>query len=240
MARCVAAMRARVARPRHRQVPHRHRRPGQRGRPGAVHRRGRRRRLPHLHRARAQGLARGAVAQGEPRGAAARLRPRLAAEGGPSRARDRHQRRHRLARRGRGAPGPRRRRGAGPRRLSEPLSAGRGRRPPVRGRGGRPRRAAPCSEQLIPYAERHVRHGGRLNNVTRHILGLYHGRPRARAFRRHLSERAPREGAGVEVLRGGDRALPKATQQRPWRLRSKLAARSRVARHASSGRPRLR
>ena len=42
---------------RHRQVPHRHRRPGQRGRPGAVHRRGRRRRLPHLHRARAQGLA---------------------------------------------------------------------------------------------------------------------------------------------------------------------------------------
>ena len=55
-------------------------------------------------------------------------------------------------------------------------------------------------EQLIPYAERHVRNGGRLNNIVRHVLGLYHGRPRARAFRRHLSERAPREGAGVEVL----------------------------------------
>jgi tRNA-dihydrouridine synthase A len=55
-------------------------------------------------------------------------------------------------------------------------------------------------EQLIAYAERHVRNGGRLNNVTRHILGLYHGRPRARAFRRHLSELAPREGAGVDVL----------------------------------------
>jgi tRNA-dihydrouridine synthase A len=56
-------------------------------------------------------------------------------------------------------------------------------------------------EALVPYVERHLQGGGRLNNVTRHILGLYHGRPRARAFRRHLSELAPRHGAGVEVLR---------------------------------------
>ena len=157
VARCVAAMQARVARARHRQVPHRHRRPGQRGGPGAVHRRGGRRRLPHRHRARAQGLARWALAQGEPRGAAARLPPRLPPEGRPSRARDRHQRRHRLARGGRGAPGARRRRRAGPRRLSEPLSAGRGRWPPVRGRGtaahaprraraARPLRRAACPQ----------------------------------------------------------------------------------------------
>jgi tRNA-dihydrouridine synthase A len=56
-------------------------------------------------------------------------------------------------------------------------------------------------EALIPYAERHVRAGGRLNTVARHILGLYHGCPRARAFRRHLSELAPRDGAGIDVLR---------------------------------------
>jgi len=55
-------------------------------------------------------------------------------------------------------------------------------------------------EALIPYVERHLRAGGRLNNVTRHVLGLYHGQPRARAFRRHLSERAPRSGAGIDVL----------------------------------------
>ena len=68
-------------------------------------------------------------------------------------------------------------------------------------------------EALIPYAERHLGAGGRLNNITRHILGLYHGRPRGRAFRRHLSENAVREGAGVEVLaaaqalaRGADEA----------------------------------
>jgi tRNA-dihydrouridine synthase A len=56
-------------------------------------------------------------------------------------------------------------------------------------------------EQLLPYAEGHVRNGGRLNNIVRHILGLYHGRPRGRAFRRHLSELAPRAGAGIDVLR---------------------------------------
>jgi tRNA-dihydrouridine synthase A len=56
-------------------------------------------------------------------------------------------------------------------------------------------------ETLLPYAERHIRTGGRLNNIARHILGLYHGQPRARAFRRHLSERAPRDGAGIGVLR---------------------------------------
>jgi tRNA-dihydrouridine synthase A len=60
------------------------------------------------------------------------------------------------------------------------------------------RRAA--VEALLPYAERHIAAGGRLNNIVRHILGLYHGRPRARAFRRHLSEHAPRDGAGIDVL----------------------------------------
>jgi tRNA-dihydrouridine synthase A len=53
---------------------------------------------------------------------------------------------------------------------------------------------------LVPYVERHLAAGGRVNNIARHILGLYHGRPRARAFRRHLSEQAPRAGASAEVL----------------------------------------
>ncbi len=56
-------------------------------------------------------------------------------------------------------------------------------------------------ESLIPHVERHLAGGGRLNNVARHILGLYHGQPRARAFRRHLSERAVKDGAGIDVLR---------------------------------------
>jgi tRNA-dihydrouridine synthase A len=60
---------------------------------------------------------------------------------------------------------------------------------------------AAALERLIPYADRHIQAGGRLNNVTRHVLGLYHGRPRARLFRRHLAENAVREGATTEVLR---------------------------------------
>ncbi len=36
--------------------------------------------------------------------------------------------------------------------------------------------------------------------MTRHILGLFHGQPRARAFRRHLAENAHLDGAGIEVL----------------------------------------
>jgi tRNA-dihydrouridine synthase A len=55
-------------------------------------------------------------------------------------------------------------------------------------------------ERLIPHVERHLAAGGRLNNVARHVLGLYHGQPHARAFRRHLSELAVKDGAGVEVL----------------------------------------
>jgi tRNA-dihydrouridine synthase A len=56
-------------------------------------------------------------------------------------------------------------------------------------------------ETLIPYVEEHLARGGRLNNIARHILGLYRGQHHARAFRRHLAQNAPRPGAGVEVLR---------------------------------------
>ncbi|MDX9768286.1 MAG: tRNA dihydrouridine(20/20a) synthase DusA [Ectothiorhodospiraceae bacterium] len=53
---------------------------------------------------------------------------------------------------------------------------------------------------LLPYVERELARGTRLHAITRHILGLYQGRPGARAWRRILSERACRAGAGIEVL----------------------------------------
>ncbi len=53
---------------------------------------------------------------------------------------------------------------------------------------------------LLPYIEAQLRDGARLNHITRHLMGLYHGVPGARKFRRHLSEHAHRPGAGVEVL----------------------------------------
>ena len=56
-------------------------------------------------------------------------------------------------------------------------------------------------EQMLPYVEQHLARGGRLNNITRHVLGLYHGQPGAKAFRRYLSENAIGDAAGIEVLR---------------------------------------
>ena len=53
---------------------------------------------------------------------------------------------------------------------------------------------------MLPYIERHLAQGGRLHAVTRHMLGLFAGRPGARGWRRTLSERAHRPGAGVEVV----------------------------------------
>ncbi|MGD9785965.1 MAG: tRNA dihydrouridine(20/20a) synthase DusA [Hyphomicrobiaceae bacterium] len=55
-------------------------------------------------------------------------------------------------------------------------------------------------EEMVSYVARHIAAGGRLNNVTRHMLGLYHGRPRARAFRRHLSENGVGPAARAEAL----------------------------------------
>ena len=54
---------------------------------------------------------------------------------------------------------------------------------------------------MVPYIERHLDAGGRLNQVTRHMLGLFAGQPGARQWRRTLSERSTRPGAGIDVLR---------------------------------------
>ncbi len=51
------------------------------------------------------------------------------------------------------------------------------------------------------YVERQLKDGVRLGNMTRHMLGMFNGRPGARGFRRHLSENAPRRDADIAVLR---------------------------------------
>lgn len=55
-------------------------------------------------------------------------------------------------------------------------------------------------ETMMAYARDHIANGGRLVHVTRHMIGLFHGMPGARAWRRTLSEEAVGEGAGPEVL----------------------------------------
>jgi tRNA-dihydrouridine synthase A len=59
-------------------------------------------------------------------------------------------------------------------------------------------------DAMRPYISDHLATGGRLHQITRHMLGLFTGRPGARGWRRVLSEGAPRDGAGLHTL---DRAL---------------------------------
>ncbi len=63
-------------------------------------------------------------------------------------------------------------------------------------------------ESFMPYMERQLAAGVRLNSMSRHLLGLFHGRPGGRLFRRHIAENAYKRDAGCEVLREAVALLP--------------------------------
>ncbi|MCO5092588.1 MAG: tRNA dihydrouridine(20/20a) synthase DusA [Bosea sp.] len=56
-------------------------------------------------------------------------------------------------------------------------------------------------EALEPHIAAHLERGGRLHAFTRHLVGLFPGRPGARLFRRHLAERCVGADAGLDDLR---------------------------------------
>jgi tRNA-dihydrouridine synthase A len=70
----------------------------------------------------------------------------------------------------------------------------------------------------LPYIERKLGEGVRLADITRHMLGLFAGRPGARAFRRHLATHAVRRGADARVVEDAlalvDHALAPAASAR--------------------------
>ena len=55
-------------------------------------------------------------------------------------------------------------------------------------------------QAMLPYIGAHLAGGGKLHAVTRHMLGLFAGRPGARAWRRMLSEGAHRPDAGTALV----------------------------------------
>ena len=69
-------------------------------------------------------------------------------------------------------------------------------------------------EAFEPYLADALARGERLHAITRHMLGLFNGRPGARAYRRHLSTHGMRPDAGVATLRDAvatvSRELPEA------------------------------
>ncbi len=92
------------------------------------------------------------------------------------------------------------------------------------GEPGAPPSRAAVVRALLPYAEAQCIRGVPVKSITRHILGLFNGLPGARQWRRALSERAHRPGAGPEVIEAAletvlaaqARAAERAAQRAAW------------------------
>lgn len=65
-----------------------------------------------------------------------------------------------------------------------------------------------------PYIASHLETGGRLHDITRHMLGLFTGRPGARAYRRRLAMEGILPGAGLDVLRAAVDEVRSAEERR--------------------------
>jgi tRNA-dihydrouridine synthase A len=75
-------------------------------------------------------------------------------------------------------------------------------------------------EAMVPYIEEALADGVRLSHITRHMLGLFHGAPGARAWRRILTVGAVQPDAGVSVVR---EALAAVTERHDELVRAELA-----------------
>jgi tRNA-dihydrouridine synthase A len=62
-------------------------------------------------------------------------------------------------------------------------------------------------EEIYPYIEYHLAEGTPLTKMVRHIIGLFHGEPNARQWRRYLSENVYRKSAGMQTLYEAERLV---------------------------------
>ncbi len=70
-----------------------------------------------------------------------------------------------------------------------------------------PRTRDKVLRDYVDYVQRNVGVGVRLNHMSRHIVGLYHGEPSSRLFRRHISQNAHIPGSGSEILEQAYQAM---------------------------------
>ncbi len=78
---------------------------------------------------------------------------------------------------------------------------------------GAPMDAHQALENYLPFVERQLAEGVYLGHMSRHLMGLFQGRPGARAWRRHLSENAHKPGANADVLRRAAERVQNAPAQ---------------------------
>lgn len=55
-------------------------------------------------------------------------------------------------------------------------------------------------QSILPYIQSEMDKGTRLQHIVRHILGLFHGQPNGKLWRRYLSENAHKENAKIDVV----------------------------------------
>jgi tRNA-dihydrouridine synthase A len=79
-------------------------------------------------------------------------------------------------------------------------------------------------EAYEPYVAARLAEGERLHAMTRHMLGLFTGRPGARAYRRHLATEAVKPGANLQTLRDAVAHVSRAEAQPPRVLASAASA----------------
>ena len=69
------------------------------------------------------------------------------------------------------------------------------------------------AEAMLPYIERQLAEGVRLHGITRHMLGLFHGQPGGRIWRRQLGEAATRPGSDSRTVRAILDAMPETRRE---------------------------
>ncbi len=72
-------------------------------------------------------------------------------------------------------------------------------------------------ERYLPRVRRELETGTRLAAISRHMLGLFHGRPGARAWRRTLTVEGAAAGAGAEVIERALAEVRAAAERAPAR-----------------------
>ena len=61
---------------------------------------------------------------------------------------------------------------------------------------------------MLPYIENQLIQGQRLNYITRHILGIFHGQAGGKKFRRYISENAHKPGADARIVEAALELVP--------------------------------
>lgn len=63
---------------------------------------------------------------------------------------------------------------------------------------------------MLPYIENQLKQGQRLNYITRHILGIFHGQAGGKRFRRFISENAHKPGADLTIVEEALKLVPES------------------------------